>query len=324
MAVTTGKITKTTMPDAFDLRIRHFWRQGYGEPDHEWEQIYRTMPMGDGEGSDKRFSYMSGFGLWEERASTGTVPFDSVYQGYDCTVMPYTYWRAFKVDRDTIKDDPTSELSVGRLAAALAEAGRDTWETLAATPFNSCTATTYCSPWQTGSTGSAPDGVSLLSTSHPILTGGTYANTPSTQVALSITSLQAARTRMEKMQNARGLRWGLDAETLLVPTDLRWLGQEILGSPQIPYIATSTPNVVREGLKLVVWSKLTDANNWFLLAKKAGDLGQKGHLLSMIVREKPNFDRDNEFRTGDREYKGVMRIGIAIPDFRGVDGSTPS
>ena len=315
---TSGRITKALLPDEYDARIKKIWIQGYGEPEHEYEKVLRTMNI---DTEDTRFSYISGFGQWQQKGSTGTVPFDSIYQGYDSTCTPYTYWLAFDIDQETVEDDPHGLLG-GPMATALAQAGRETLETLMATPFNASTSTSYCSPWQTGSTVSAPDGVVLLSTSHPILSGGTYANTPSSPVDLSITTLQAARTRMEKMQGARGQRWSMQAEQLVVPTDSRWLVGEILGSEKLPYTADNTPNLVREGLTSVIWSRLTDTDCWFLLARKAGQFGQKGHMATAVIRISPEFDRDTVFLSGDRRYKGRMRVGLAIPDFRGIDGST--
>ncbi len=315
--MSTGRITKATLTDLYDRNIKNQWIQGYGEPDHEFEQIYRTMNITT---EDTRFSYISGFGQWQVKNSTGTVPFDSIYQGYDSTCTPYTYWLAYTIDQETVEDDPQGLLG-GQLATALAQSGRETLETLAATPFNASTSTSYCSPWQTGSSASSPDGVALLATNHPILSGGTYANCPSSHVDLSVASLQAARTRMEKMQGARGQRWTMEATTLVVPTDSRWLMEEILGSDKLPYTADNTPNVVKKGLTGVVWSRLTDSDCWFLLAQKAGGLGQKGHMATCVMRIPPQFDRDNVFETGDRRYKGRMRVGFAIPDFRGIDGS---
>jgi hypothetical protein len=221
------------------------------------------------------------------------------------------------VEQATVEDDPRGLLT-SDLATSLAQTGRETLEYLAAVPFNNPTSTTAFAPWMSGG-----DGVAMLSTSHPVLSGGVWANTPSSHVDLSVAALQAARTRMEKIQNARGFQYKMDAKTLVVPTDSRWIMEEILGSPTLPYVAkTDTPNTVREGLTGIVWSHLTDADSWFLLARKAKNKSDKGHQLKCVMRVAPQFDRDNDFETGDRKYKGRMRVGFGYPDARGVDGST--
>jgi hypothetical protein len=127
---------------------------------------------------------------------------------------------------------------------------------------------------------------------------------------------------MAKLVNARGLQWGMDAKLLVVPTDSKWLMLEILGSDKLPYTADNTPNVVIQGLTGFVWSKLTDTDCWFILSDKAKTVGAKGHMAKCIMRLQPEFDRQNEFLSGDRQYKGRMRVGFGFPDCRGIDGST--
>jgi hypothetical protein len=124
------------------------------------------------------------------------------------------------------------------------------------------------------------------------------------------------------MQNARGGLWPMEAKTLVVPTDSRWLAAELIGagSEKMPYSADNTVNAVREGLSTVVWSRLTDEDCWFLLSAKAGSEGQKGHMLRCVMRLAPQFDRDNVFDSGDRRYKGRFRAGFGLPDWRGIDG----
>ena len=309
------RIIKTGLADLYDARIYKAWIQGYGEPEHEFEQFLRTQ---DTEVEDYRWSHISGFGLWPRKTLGANVSADTVYQGYDTTCTPATYARMFTVEEETVEDDRHSLLGE-QLSSALAQAGRDTLETLAASMFNNADTTTYASPWV--GTSANGDGLALLSTAHTILSGGTYANTASAAVDLSVASLQAARTRLEKCQDARGRLWSLDATTLIVPSDSRWLMSEILDSPKMPYTADNTPNVVREGLTGKVWKRLTDTDSWFLLAGKAGDAGQKGHMLTFLSRLAAQFKRHNEFLSGDRQYRGRLRFGFCAPDFRGIDGS---
>jgi len=309
----SGRITKAGLQDLYDARIKSMWIQGYGEPDHEYEQVYNPMDITT-EYTAK--SYISGFGTWANKQMGENITFDSIYQGFDVQVTPYTYALAYTIEQETVEDDLQGLLG-GQLAQALAQSGRETLEILAASPFNNATSTTYASPWQSGG-----DGKALLATDHPILSGGSYANCPSVHVDLSIASLQAARIRMGKCQGARGQQWKMDASTLVFPIDSRYLAAEILNSDKMPYTADNTPNEVRKGLTGVEWSRLTDSDCWFLLAKKAGGMGQKGHMLTAVTRIAPEFDRDNVFESGDRRYKGRMRVGFGAWDWRGVDGST--
>lgn len=308
-----GRILKTTTPDRFDRNIKTQWMQGYGEPEHEFEKIYEVMTS---QVQDERFSYVTPLGRWQQKDYGSNVVFDNIHQGYDTTCTPATYKNGFTIEEEDAEDDPQGSLA-SDLAASLGHGGRDTLEYLAAVPFNNSTATTYASPWQSGG-----DGAALLSTAHLVPAGGYYANCPSSHVDLSVASLQAARTRMEKLVNSRGLLWRMEAKTLVVPTDSRWIVAEILGSDKVPYTADNTPNVVRQGLTEFVWSRLTDTDSWFLLAAKATSKSAKGHMAKCVMRIRPEFGRNNEFLSGDRQYKGRMRVGFVFPDARGIDGST--
>jgi hypothetical protein len=311
---TAGRILKTQIRDRYDRNIKFAWIQGYGEPEHEFEQFYDVIST---EHEDERWSYVSGLGRWSQKDFGGNVPYDSIYAGYQTIITPYTYASAFTIEEETVEDDVQGNLAQD-LATNLAQTGRDTMEYLAAIPFNNATTTTYASPWQSGG-----DAVALLSTSHPIPAGGVWANCPAAHVDLSVAALQAARTRMEKGQNARGLPWKIEGNKLVVPTESRWLMAEILQSDKVPYTSDNTANVVRENLKGVTWSRLNVGNGaWFLMASAATSPGQKGHMMKCLMRVRPQFDRDNVFDSGDRRYKGRMRVGFGNPDPRGIDGST--
>ncbi len=321
MAYTTGRHLKTGFADLYDKRIAVAYRQGYGEPEHEFEQFYGVQEINE---QDKRWTSVTGFGQWQEKELGANVAYAAISPGYPSIITPFTLALAFTVEEETEEDDPTGLLGQ-QLATALAESGRETIETYAAQPFNNPTSTAAFTPWQTststGAVGSAPDGVALLSTSHPIVTGGVYANTPSAQCSLSLTALAASKLRLQKMQGSHGQMWPLQGQNLVVPPDLEQVADELLGSPTIPYLQTDTPNVVRKGLTRVTWSRLTGATSWYLFAKKASVPGAKGHLLLAIWRKRPTFGRDNDFDSGDRRYKGRARIGFGAPDWRGVDGS---
>lgn len=316
--VSQPNINKVGLSDLYDLRIKTQWVQGYGEPEHEFEQFYREETT---DFEDKRYSYISTFGLWPQRSRGDGVTYQSLYQGYDTTITPYTYISGFEVDQESYEDDPTG-IMAGQLASAFAQSARDTIETLAVGPFlNAATYTSatahYCSPWMTGG-----DGKALIATDHPCLNGGSWSNTPSSAYDLDYAQLMAAKTRMRKMVNSVGLPFPMEPKTLLVGPTAERLAKEILYSEKQPYVNTNTTNVVKEGLTLKIWNRLVESSGaWFVLADKAGSMGNKGTMLTWLWRIRPEFDRDNAWSTGARLYKGRMRCGAGCPDPRGIDGS---
>jgi hypothetical protein len=307
-----ARILKTGLRDLYDAAITKAWIQGYGEPEHEFEQIYNVENT---EYEDVRGSYATPFGQWRQKSFGGELTYDSISQGFDVTITPYEYELGFTIERATVDDDRHNILGA-QLATALAQSGRETVETLAASLFNSATSTTFASPWQSGG-----DAVALLATDHDIVTGGHYANTPSSTCDISIAALQASQIRLAKMQNSRGGKWPMKGTQVVVPSDSMYLVNEILGDTNLPYTANSTPNLLKRELTPLVWSRLTDTDCWFVLTPKAKIPGAKGHMLTCIWRKRPEFDRDNEWSTGDRRYKGYMRLGFGAWDFRGIDGS---
>jgi hypothetical protein len=182
-------------------------------------------------------------------------------------------------------------------------------------PFINATSTTYASPWQSGQ-----DELALLSTVHKLPAGGVDGNTPSTGTNFSIAALQASILRMKQTLNGRGLTDAQTPSKLVYPTASMFLVGEIFGTDKVPYSADNTKNVTITGITPVEWTRLP-ANSWFLMAEKAGSLGQKGHSATAVWRIKPTFGRDNNFETGGRKYSGRFRLGIFFPDWRGIDGS---
>ena len=324
-------IQKTAFRDLYDRNIKYAWMQGWGEPEHEFEKIYSTINT---QMEDERSAYITSFGHWQQKTGR-LIPYDQLYDGYGVIITPYEYWMAFSIDQATWEDDQAMHALFGaRAAASHAQMGRETLVVIAAAPFNlaaNTSALTF-SPWQTpkdstvnGTTISATstcDGVALLSTAHPIVTGGTYANTPSSTTALSLAALQAGIISMNKCLNARGNLERFEPRTLVYPTDSKFLAGELLQSPQLPYTATSTPNLAPNGITGVEWTRLTNTTAWFLLAAPSADMYTHGHLLKYVQRIGPQFDRDNPFDTGDRRFKGRYRVGFGAFDWRGCYGSS--
>jgi len=311
-----GVIQKAAFGDVYDARIKKQFLLSYGPPENEFEKFYRTEDISE---QDIRYSYQSGFGLWNRKADLELVTYDTVYQGYDTTITPWEYASGFQIGQQAYEDDKTGLLQ--GLVGPFAESARDTLEYLGVAPFINATSTTAFSPYMSGG-----DGVALLSTLHPIPAGGVFANTPASGTDLSIAAVSAGRIAMMKTPNARGLRRGVDATTLVVPIDSYYLAKELFGqgADNMPYTADNTANVVKEGLEIVRWTGLTDTNAWFLMAKKAAQLGMKGHCLTYVNRIGVEFDRSGTFDSGARLYKGRFRVGFGYPDPRGIYGSLGS
>jgi hypothetical protein len=313
---------KSGFPDLYDANIRTAWKEGWNG-----ETEYTDFYLVDDITSEyDAYTQVTGFGSWQQKALGENVAYASIQAGYNCKITPATYSLAYTVEEETMEDDPHSILGMG-LSTALGEAGQDTIEIIAAAPFNACSngVTTAFSPWQTSTSSTAvdssPDGKCFLAIDHPIVTGGSYANRPATPCSLSQAAIAASKLRLQKMQGAHGQSWSLKGESLVVPPDLEQMADEILLSKTRAYTTDQTANIVANGLTRKTWSRITGATSWFVFAKKASKPGMKGFGTVAKWRVKPTFQRDNEFQSGDRRYKGRFRFGVGYYDWRGIDGS---
>jgi hypothetical protein len=144
---------------------------------------------------------------------------------------------------------------------------------------------------------------------------------------LSVAALQAAQTNLRKTLGPRGEIMPLTGKLVVVSPDQEWLVREILNSSQLPYTSDNTSNEVRKGLDYKVWTYLTDSNAWFLRSQlapmdKQGKPTGPGATTVFVWRIQPEFDRDTVYDSGDRRYKGRMRLGTGRLDWRGWYGSS--
>jgi hypothetical protein len=70
-----------------------------------------------------------------------------------------------------------------------------------------------------------------------------------------------------------------------------------------------------QNLRVVVWSKLTDSDAWFLLTDKS----QAG--LVFYDRNNLETDSDRDFKTKDFMYSVYTRFSVGWTDWRGIFGT---
>lgn len=188
----------------------------------------------------------------------------------------------------------------------LAESGRDTEERQAWAMLNGAFTTTK-----------SYDGVSIINTAHPLKGGGTYGNAPAVAASLGFTALQASLERFMLMKNERGIKIKAQPSKLVVPVQLSWLAEEILGSTNKPFTSENTPNVLSSGrtnLSISVSNYLTSSTAWFVLGDK--------HKLMFFWRKRPYMAREYDTYAQSASMMNFFRFGTAAFDWRNVDGST--
>jgi hypothetical protein len=174
-----------------------------------------------------------------------------------------------------------------------------------------------------GFSGSYPggDGVALFSTAHPLVSGGTNSNTPSTQADLNETSLEAAVIQIAAWTDERGLLIAAKPRKLIVPPALMFVAKRLLDTELRVATADNDINALKsmgaipEGYGVNHF--LTDNNAWFLKTDVPNG-------LKHFVRTPLSNSMDGDFDTGNVRYKSRERYSFGWSDPLGMFGSSGS
>ena len=277
----------------------------------EYEQLPAEYPdLVNVETTERAFEeaiITSGLGTTPQKPEGQDVAVDRPLPVGKVRMAVISYGLGYEVTHEMWQDDLYHAVA-DPSSRFLAQSGRDTEERMAFAMYN--TAFTTQEAW---------DGVSLINDAHPTVDGSTQANRPNPDAALGIASIQASIERFRLLKNERGLHIRMVPANLLVPTQLEWLADEILGSPHKPFTADNTINVTaggRIGLTRKTGTYLTSTTAWYITVDKSK------HKLKFFWREKPNMDRDFDKKARIAIFMNFFRFGTASFDWRGIDGST--
>jgi hypothetical protein len=296
------KISRSQIVDALDMNLNEMHQDGLKSWDEEYSKIFNV------ESSDKQSekdSYESGFKIMPEKEEGVTAQYDAIKPGISETYTHKTYALGYEITEEAIEDNLRTPETFSKLPQALSRSGIETVEVSASNVFNN------------GFTTNGFDGVPLFSDSHPLLGGGTQANTPSVAADLSVTSLTAGLTSIEKYLDERSLKRPTKAVMLAVPVDLWNVADELLGSEFKPYTANNEVNALqRKDLQYFVWHYLTDTDAWFLLSEKSE------HKLKFFWRVRMgSLRRGNDFDTTNLKHLQRMRFSVGYSHWMGTYGS---
>jgi hypothetical protein len=247
------------------------------------------------------------FGQVPIKAEGAPVTYEDLGAGFDSTYQADSYELAFRASKEALDDE--QEEVVSDAARALGSSMAYTYDVDHANLFNN--------GFSSSVTG--PDGVSLFSTSHPLIGGGTSPNRPATDGDLSVGQLRVAINDIANTKDDAGKIVHWRAKVLLVPYNAKWLAMELLGSELRADVADNALNAFKDdGLTVVATPYLTDANAFFLLSEPSK------HNVRTYWREKPNVLHDWDFETSSMKVKIRARWKKNWSDWRGVYGTSGS
>jgi hypothetical protein len=133
--------------------------------------------------------------------------------------------------------------------------------------YNYANVTTYCTGF---------DGYQLAYDSHTCLDTAASTWDNKTTSALSLTALESAYIYFDTLIDDQGLKYYVRPTKLIVPPALQIKARQLVGTDRVPFTADNTKNIAPEwDLKVFVYHRMTDTNDWFLTAPDEKNFGPR-------------------------------------------------
>ena len=304
MAISRAQLLKELLPGLNALFGMEYAR--YGE---QHKEIYETETS---ERSFEEETKLSGFGAAPVKNEGSAIAYDNAQEAFSTRYTHETIALGFSITEEAIEDNLYDSLSA-RYTKSLARAMAYTKQTKAAAVLNN--GFTNSSAYYGG------DGVPLFSTSHPTVGGGVNSNTPSTQVDLNETSLEASVIQIAAWTDERGLLIAAKPRKLIVPPALQFVATRLLETSLRTGTADNDINALMNNGSIpggyTVNNYLTDTNAWFICTDVPNG-------LKHFVRTPLTTNMDGDFDTGNVRYKSRERYSFGWSDPLGMFGSSGS
>jgi hypothetical protein len=301
MAISRAQLLKELLPGLNALFGMEYAR--YGE---EHKEIYETETS---ERSFEEETKLSGFSAAPVKNEGSAIAYDNGQEAWTARYNHETIALGFSLTEEAIEDNLYDSLSA-RYTKALARAMAYTKQVKAASVLNN--GFTNSSQYYGG------DGVPLFSASHPLVSGGTNSNIPSTPADLNETSLENAVIQIAAWTDERGLLIAAKPRKLIVPPALQFVATRLLetelrvGTNDNDINALKNNGSIPEGHTINHF--LTDTNAWFLTTDVPNG-------MKHFVRTPLSQSMDGDFDTGNVRYKARERYSFGWSDPLGMYGS---
>jgi hypothetical protein len=299
MAISRAQLLKELLPGLNALFGMEYAR--YGE---EHKEIYETETS---ERSFEEETKLSGFSAAPVKNEGSAIQYDNAQEAWTARYNHETIAMGFSVTEEAVEDNLYDSLS-SRYTKALARGMAYTKQVKAAYVLNNA--------FSGGPT--YGDGVSLCNTAHPLVSGGTNSNTPSTPADLNETSLENAVIQIAAWTDERGLLIAAKPKKLIVPPALMFVSTRLLETELRVSTADNDINAIKNNGSIpegyTVNHFLTDTNAWFLTTDVPNG-------LKHFIRTPLSTSMDGDFDTGNVRYKARERYSFGVSDPLGIFGS---
>jgi hypothetical protein len=299
MAISRAQLLKELLPG-----LNALFGLSYATYQEEHKEIYETETS---ERSFEEETKLSGFSAAPVKNEGQAIAYDNGQEAWTARYNHETIAQGFSLTEEAIEDNLYDSLSA-RYTKALARSMAYTKQVKSAAVLNNGFTSGY----------NGGDGVPLFSASHPLVSGGTNSNIPSTPADLNETSLEAAVIQISLWTDERDLLIAAKPKKLIVPPSLQFVATRLLetelrvGTNDNDINAIKSNGSVSEGYCINHF--LTDTNAWFLTTDVPNG-------MKHFVRVPLSQSMDGDFDTGNVRYKARERYSFGWSDPLGMYGS---
>ena len=299
MAISRAQLLKELLPG-----LNALFGLEYAKYDEDHKEIYETETS---ERSFEEETKLSGFSAAPVKPEGNALSYDNAQEAWTARYNHETIAMGFSITEEAMEDNLYDSLS-SRYTKALARAMAYTKQVKAAAILNNgfSSAVTY------------GDGQPLFSTAHPLVSGGTNSNRPTTGVDLNETSLENAVIQIAGWTDERGLLIAAKPKKLIVPPALMFVAERLLVTALRTATADNDINALKSKNSIsggyAVNHFLTDTNAWFLTTDVPN--GAKH-----FVRVPLATSMDQDFDTGNQRFKARERYSFGVSDPLGLYAS---
>ena len=301
MAISRAQLLKELLPG-----LNALFGLEYKKYENEHEAIYET------ENSERSFEEelnLSGFGAAPVKSEGAAIAYDNAQESWVARYNHETIAMGFSITEEAMEDNLYDSLS-SRYTKALARSMAYTKQVKAAYPLNN---------GFSGGAYTVGDGKTLFATDHPLVSGGTNSNTPSTQADLNETSLEAAVIQIAGWTDNRGLLIAARPRKLIIPVASTFIATRLLETENRVSTADNDINAIKsngtipEGYSVNHY--LTDTDSWYLITDVPNG-------MKHFVRTPMKTAMDGDFDSGNVRYKARERYSFGVSDPLGIFGSS--
>ena len=298
MAISRAQMLKELLPG-----LNALFGLEYEKYEDEHTMIYET------ESSERSFEEevkLSGFAAAPVKAEGAAISYYSAQESFTARYNHETIALGFSITEEAMEDNLYDSLSA-RYTKSLARAMSHTKQVKAVNPLNNGF-TSY----------NSGDGVTLFSTAHPLVSGGTNANRPTVAADLNETSLEDAVINIAAFTDERGLLIAARPRKLIVPPALMFVATRLLETEGRVGTADNDINALRNNGSIPegysVNHFLTDNNAFFIITDVPNG-------MKHFQRTALETSMDGDFDTGNVRYKARERYSFGVSDPLGIYGS---